>query len=159
MTKRGFLYPIILVPITFIFIILSACSLEQRYGPYSGHLMGNVPSGESGPTLAEQLGFTKDSIIVIVHADDIGMHIDQTDGAFEAMKYGMVKTGSIMVPCPDFDRTTMIWEKNSNLDLGIHLTLNSDWGEKYGWGGTFYLKAKFLAYTTLRESCGGILIN
>ena len=77
MTKRGFLYPIILVPITFIFIILSACSLEQRYGPYSGHLMGNVPSGESGPTLAEQLGFTKDSIIVIVHADDIGMHIDQ----------------------------------------------------------------------------------
>ena len=135
MTKGRFLYPIILVSITFLFVTLSACSLELRYGPYSGHQMGNVPSSESGPTLAEQLGFTKDSIIVIVHADDVGMHIDQTDGAFEAMKYGMVKTGSIMVPCPDFDRTAMMWEKNPNLDLGIHLTLNSDWGEKYGWGG------------------------
>ena len=46
--------------------------------------MGEVPSSGNGPTLAEQLGFTKDSIIVIVHADDIGMHIDQTDGAFAA---------------------------------------------------------------------------
>jgi len=135
MTKVKFLYLIILVPISFLFVTLSACTLEQRYGPYSGLQMGNVPSGESGPTLAEQLGFTKDSIIVIVHADDIGMHIDQTDGSFETMQYGMVKTGSIMVPCPDFDRTAKIWAKNPNLDLGIHLTLNSDWGEKYGWGG------------------------
>ena len=120
---------------TFLFVIFSACTLEQRYGPYSGLQMRDIPSSENGPTLAEQLGFTKDSIIVIVHADDISMHIDQTNGSFETMQYGMVKTGSIMVPCPDFDRTTMIWEKNSNLDLGIHLTLNSDWGEKYGWGG------------------------
>jgi len=66
MTKGRFLYPIILVSITFLFVTLSACSLELRYGPYSGHQMGNVPSSESGPTLAEQLGFTKDSIIVIV---------------------------------------------------------------------------------------------
>jgi predicted glycoside hydrolase/deacetylase ChbG (UPF0249 family) len=135
MTKVRFLYLIILVPIIFLLAILSACTLEQLYGPYSGFQLGDIPRSANGPTLAEQLGFTKESIIVIVHADDIGMHIDQTDGSFETMRYGMVKTGSVMVPCPDFDRTAKIWAKNPNLDLGVHLTLNSDWGEKYGWGG------------------------
>lgn len=88
-----------------------------------------------GPTLAEELGYSKNSILLIVHADDIGMHVDQTDGTFNAMKTGMVKSGSVMVPCPDFERVVEIWKNNSNLDLGIHLTLNSDWGKKYGWGG------------------------
>jgi len=96
--------------------------------------MGEAKVSETGPTLAEQLGYSKDSIVVIVHADDIGMHIDQTNGTFDAMKHGMVKTGSVMVPCPDFNRVTTIWKENPDLDLGIHLTLNSDWGTKYGWG-------------------------
>ncbi len=112
-----------------------ACSLAFYYGPYSGYQMGHAPSGENGPTLAEQLGYSRNDILVIVHADDIGMHRDQTDGSLESLKYGLVRTGSIMVPCPDFDRVAAIWKQNPHLDLGIHLTLNSDWGEKYGWGG------------------------
>jgi predicted glycoside hydrolase/deacetylase ChbG (UPF0249 family) len=51
------------------------------------------------------------------------------------MRQGMVKTGSVMVPCPDFGRVVEIWKDDPNLDLGIHLTLNSDWGREYGWGG------------------------
>ena len=96
--------------------------------------MGEATITRKGPTLAEQLGYSKDSILLIVHADDIGMHVDQTDGTFDAMKKGMVKTGSVMVPCPDFTRVAMIWKDNANLDLGIHLTLNSDWGKNYGGG-------------------------
>jgi predicted glycoside hydrolase/deacetylase ChbG (UPF0249 family) len=38
-----------------------------------------------------------------------------------------------MVPCPDFDRVVSIWQQNPGLDLGIHLTLNSEWGTHYGW--------------------------
>jgi len=88
-----------------------------------------------GYTLAEELGYSKDDILLIVHADDVGMHTDQTDGTFEAMKKGLVTSGSLMVPCPDFDRVKQIWKNNPHLDLGIHLTLNSDWGNKYGWTG------------------------
>jgi predicted enzyme related to lactoylglutathione lyase/predicted glycoside hydrolase/deacetylase ChbG (UPF0249 family) len=85
------------------------------------------------PTLVEQLGYPKDAILVIVHADDIGMHSKQTDGALDAMKFGMCKTGSIMVPCPDINRVMDIWMNDPELDLGIHLTLNSYWGKTYGW--------------------------
>lgn len=117
-------------------VVVYSCSTKSRYGLYSGLLMGEKTAiPRIGPTLAEQLGYSKDSILLIVHADDIGMHVDQTDGTFNAMKLGMVKSGSVMVPCPDFDRVVEIWKNNPNLDLGIHLTLNSDWGKKYGWGG------------------------
>ena len=114
--------------------VIFGCSIKHRYGLYSGLLMGEATITRKGPTLAEQLGYSKDSILLIVHADDIGMHMDQTDGTFDAMKLGMIKTGSVMVPCPDFNRVAKIWKNDANLDLGIHLTLNSDWGKKYGWG-------------------------
>jgi predicted enzyme related to lactoylglutathione lyase/predicted glycoside hydrolase/deacetylase ChbG (UPF0249 family) len=87
---------------------------------------------EGKKSLVEQLGFSKDSILVIVHADDIGMHPKQTDGALKAIKYGLCKTGSVMVPCPDAERVLKIWKDNPDLDLGIHLTLNSEWGT-YRW--------------------------
>jgi len=76
MKKGPSICRIVMVPIAFLLIAVYACSLKHYYGPYSGHLMGNAPSGESGPTLAEQLRYSKDSIIVIVQTDDIGMYID-----------------------------------------------------------------------------------
>lgn len=112
------------------------CGIKSRYGLYSGLMMGEETAiPRIGPTLAEQLGYPKDAILLIVHADDIGVHVDQTDGTLDAMKLGMVRTGSVMVPCPDFDRVAGIWRDDPHLDLGIHLTLNSDWGGTYGWGG------------------------
>ena len=68
-----------------------------------------------------------------MHADDIGIHRDQTDGAFDSMKMGMVKTGSVMVPCPDFERVASIWKDNPELDLGLHLTLTSGHRKSYRW--------------------------
>ena len=99
-----------------------------------GLINGGVPDSAEGPTLAEQLGYSRDSVLVIVHADDMAAHQDQTDGALDAMEMGMCKTGSVMVPCSDWDRTLAIWQDRPELDLGIHLTLNSDWGAQYGWG-------------------------
>lgn len=96
-------------------------------------MMGAYPKEEKGPTLAEQLGYSKKDIIVIVHADDIGIHKDQTDGSLDSMTNGMIRTGSVMVPCPDFERVESIWKENSELDLGLHLTLTSGHRESYRW--------------------------
>jgi predicted glycoside hydrolase/deacetylase ChbG (UPF0249 family) len=80
-----------------------------------------------------QLGYKPSDILVIVHADDIAMHKDQTDASLKAMDYGMCKTGSVMVPCPDFNRTVKLYKKSPNLDLGIHLTLTSEWENSFTW--------------------------
>ena len=84
-------------------------------------------------TLAEQLGYSDKDILVIVNIDDVGLHKDETEASFRALKFGMVKSGSIMVPCPNFDQVITLWQENPETDLGIHLTLTSEWGETYPW--------------------------
>jgi chitin disaccharide deacetylase len=83
--------------------------------------------------LNEQLGFTRKDILVIVNIDDVGMHKDETEASFRAFDFGIVKSGSVMVPCPNFDNVRKYWENKSEIDLGIHLTLTCEWGEKYPW--------------------------
>jgi chitin disaccharide deacetylase len=85
------------------------------------------------PSLAEQLGYSDQDILVIVSIDDVGMHKDVTEASFRALNSGMVKSGSIMVPCPNFDNAIHLWKTNPKIDMGIHLTLTCEWGKKYPW--------------------------
>lgn len=97
----------------------------------------NVPWGNRikqlyYPTLAPKLGYSDKDILVIVNIDDVGLHKDVTEASFYALKFGMVKTGSIMVPAPNFEQAIKLWQENPEIDLGIHITLTSDeWGERY----------------------------
>jgi len=85
------------------------------------------------PKLAEQLGYSDKDIIVIVNIDDVGIHKDETEASFKALNFGMVKTGSVMVPCPNFDQVIKLWKENPETDLGIHFTLTCEWGGEYPW--------------------------
>jgi predicted glycoside hydrolase/deacetylase ChbG (UPF0249 family) len=111
--------------------VLLLFSCGRPYSRLSGLLSGSYPTKQEGPTLATQLGYSREDIIVIVHADDIGIHKNQTDGALDSMKMGIVRTGSVMVPGPDFDRVVMIWREDPELDLGLHLTLTSGHRDNY----------------------------
>lgn len=85
------------------------------------------------PTPVEQLGYSDRDILVIVNIDDVGLHRDETKASFKALNFGVVKSGSIMVPCPNYDQVIKLWRENPEIDLGIHLTLTCEWGEKYPW--------------------------
>lgn len=85
------------------------------------------------PSLAEKLGYSDKEILVIVNIDDVGLHKDETEASFRALNFGMVKSGSIMVPCPNYYQVIKLWQENPEIDLGIHLTLTCEWGEKYPW--------------------------
>ena len=69
----------------------------------------------------------------MVHCDDIGMCHAANEGAFEALSAGPATCGSIMVPCPWFLAAAEQARANPSLDLGVHLTLNSEW-PRYRWG-------------------------
>jgi len=85
------------------------------------------------PTIAEQLGYSNKEILLIVNIDDVGMHKDETEASFRALNFGIVKSGSVMVPCPNFSHAIQLWKEDPEIDLGIHFTLTCEWGKKYPW--------------------------
>ncbi|MAZ28514.1 MAG: hypothetical protein CL868_15740 [Cytophagaceae bacterium] len=87
-----------------------------------------------GESIAEQLGYPKDSKLLIVHADDLGVSHSENVASFDALEHGSVTSASIMVPTPWFTEVVKYAKtNNSNLDFGLHLTITSEW-ENYKWG-------------------------
>ncbi len=86
----------------------------------------------SAQTLQEKLGYSKDTKLVIVHADDLGVAHSENIASIEALEKGIVNSASIMVPCPWFPEIAEYARNNLDADLGLHLTLNCEW-DFYKW--------------------------
>jgi predicted glycoside hydrolase/deacetylase ChbG (UPF0249 family) len=84
-------------------------------------------------TLAERLGYPRDAKLVIVHADDLGMSHSVNAATIKAFQTGLVNSGSIMVPCPWLPEIAAYARANPQADLGLHLTLTSEWTH-FRWG-------------------------
>jgi predicted glycoside hydrolase/deacetylase ChbG (UPF0249 family) len=81
----------------------------------------------------EKLGFADDDRVVILHADDVGMCQASLTAFADLVDFGLVSCGAVMVPCPWFPSVAAYCRENPGLDLGVHLTLTSEW-DSYRWG-------------------------
>lgn len=79
-----------------------------------------------------RLGFGLQSRVAIVHADDIGMCHGANTAFAELSRLGVINCGSVMVPCPWFNEVADMAANDPDLDIGVHLTLTSEW-ETYRW--------------------------
>jgi predicted glycoside hydrolase/deacetylase ChbG (UPF0249 family) len=84
---------------------------------------------ETSP-LAARLGLARAAIL---HVDDLGMCHAGTQAFLALAARGLVTCGSVMVPCPWFGEIAEAGAADPMLDLGIHLTLTSEW-RHYRWG-------------------------
>ncbi len=93
------------------------------------------PAMLQAETWAERLGYPAGKKVLLLHADDIGMSWEANEAAVRYFQKGEIQSGSVMIPCPwAMDFAT--WRKeNTQHDVGVHLTLNSEW-RTYRWGPT-----------------------
>ncbi|MDQ3907553.1 MAG: polysaccharide deacetylase family protein, partial [Acidobacteriota bacterium] len=78
-------------------------------------------------TLAERLGYPAGAKLLIVHADDLGKAHSVNTAASRAFAAGTVNSGSVMVTCPWFPEIAAYARAHPQADLGLHLTLTSEW--------------------------------
>jgi len=83
--------------------------------------------------LVQALGYGPDARLVIFHADDVGMCHGSNQAFVELSAAGIVQTGSVMAPCPWAPELLQWCQREPALDMGVHLTLTSEWSG-YRWG-------------------------
>jgi len=91
---------------------------------------------KSNNPILRALGFGPKDRVVVFHADDIGMCQATLPAWEDALEYGILSSAATMVPCPWFPALVRLYKelnKAPRLDMGVHLTLTSEWQE-YRWG-------------------------
>ena len=84
-------------------------------------------------SLQRRLGYPENTKLLIIHADDLGLTETENAASIEALENGVVNSGSIMVPCIGYNEIIKYASNHPEKDLGVHLTLTSEWNA-YKWG-------------------------
>ena len=81
----------------------------------------------------QKLGYAKTDKVIIFHADDLGM-CEATLGAYrDLLDAGLLSSASLMLPCAWAPAAAALVRGYPQADLGVHLTLTSEW-PGYRWG-------------------------
>lgn len=84
-------------------------------------------------TLAQRLGYPADAKLLILHGDDLGVAHSVDVATLDALERGVLSSASVMMPCPWVTEVAAWARAHPDHDLGLHLTLTSEW-ESYRWG-------------------------
>jgi chitin disaccharide deacetylase len=79
------------------------------------------------------LGYPPDARLLIVNADDFGMCHAVNEAVFRAFQNGLLRSATLMVPCPWALHAMHFLADHPEIAFGIHLTVISDWVD-YRWG-------------------------
>jgi len=72
-------------------------------------------------------------IRLLVRSDDMGSSHAANESCIKVYKKGISRSVEIMVPCPWFFEAAQMLKENPGIDVGVHLTLTSEWdGIKWG---------------------------
>ena len=89
-------------------------------------------SAQEKMTNAEKLGFPKGKKIILLHCDDAGMCEEANIAVQSYILKGDVLSAAVMMPCP-YAADMVEWtKKHPTADIGVHLTLTSEW-KNYRW--------------------------
>jgi predicted glycoside hydrolase/deacetylase ChbG (UPF0249 family) len=81
----------------------------------------------------ELLGYPPDARLLIVNADDFGVSHTVNAATLRAFAAGMVRSATLMAPCPWARHAMRLVREQPELACGVHLTVISEYPD-YRWG-------------------------
>ncbi len=91
-----------------------------------------ISAPAQGASLVTRLGFEPDARVLIINCDDFGMCHAENLGTFDALLHGVATSATVMMPCSWVPEVVAWWKDHPEANLGVHLTLNCEWGH-YRW--------------------------
>lgn len=92
-------------------------------------LVGQAAPGQTN----RLLGYPADARLLVVNADDFGMCQAVNEAVIAALPAGLLRSATLMVPCPWSRQAMRLLAEHPELPFGVHLTAISDWAD-YRWG-------------------------
>jgi predicted glycoside hydrolase/deacetylase ChbG (UPF0249 family) len=96
-------------------------------------LLASLTAPAQTKTIAERLGYPADSKLLIIHADDLAVAHSEDAASLDALDKHAATSASIMIPCPWLTEVADYAKTHPDADLGLHLTVTSEW-KTYRWG-------------------------
>jgi predicted glycoside hydrolase/deacetylase ChbG (UPF0249 family) len=79
------------------------------------------------------MGLPSDMLFLMINADDFGLCAEANAATIEGLTGGFFTSASVIVPAPAFAHAAELVAYGPGLDVGVHLTLTSEWPE-WRWG-------------------------
>ncbi len=108
-------------------------SFIASIGLVFGILGGSAAIYAQSPSAAERLGYPREAKLLIIGADDLASAHSIDLASFRALEAHNVSSVNVMVPCPWFPEVVDYARQHPEADIGLHMTLNSDY-KTFRWG-------------------------
>ena len=105
--------------------------MNTRYILLLGAFVLVVHAGDIDGVYAQSTAPDK-AVRLIVRGDDIASSHAANLACIQSYRQGIMRTVELMVPCSWFPEAVKMLNENPGLDVGIHVTLTSEW-ENYKW--------------------------
>ncbi|MFS4418031.1 polysaccharide deacetylase family protein [Maribacter sp. 2307ULW6-5] len=130
--KKSFLNPMTIA--CCLSLLIGACSEKKKnVSELADQKETKETTTEVPKTWAEKLGWPAGKKVIMLHADDIGMCPEANQAAEKQMTEGVIQSAAVMIPCPNAKAFIMWAKDHPEMDVGLHLTLTSEW-KTYRWG-------------------------
>lgn len=108
-----------------VLVVLSLAGIALvAAAPFARSRDAPEPEAEPGAVATE--------IRLLVRADDMGVAQSVNEGCIEACRSGIARSVEVIVPGPWFLDAVRLLKENPGIDVGVHLTLTSEW-ERVKW--------------------------